>query len=109
MGSEIACLYVASSCTLLLVSVTDMIFSILVTSSLVALLASAGSFGSSPDSADTDGVVSASPATTFWGRPRGLGSPVGVFRLVPTDDEGRQLRSIGCLTRSFAPCSDLST
>lgn len=109
MRSEIASSYVAGSYTLLLVSVTDMIFSTLGTSSSVALLASAGSSGSSPDSAGADGVVGANAATTFRGRPRGLGSPVGVFCLVPTDDEDRRLKSIGCLTRSFLPCSDSST
>ena len=93
IGSVIASSsYVEGSCTLLLVSVADMIFSgrvsllALVVSSISVSAGSLSSLGSADVRSSTGVGADVGVATmTFQGRPRGLGSPIGAFRLRPVD------------------------
>lgn len=107
--------YVAGSCTLLLVSVVDIILSIFTFSTppiIVLLLGSsrppafAGFSGYSPISAGCG--ITAGADAVFWGWPHSFGSPVSAFYLSPAKGV-RQLMLIGYSIRSLAPYLDLLT
>lgn len=105
-------LYIASSRTLLLISVVAITFFVFMLFSLFASVmfgdlpgSLAGIFFVSPISGG--GVVEIfSIAWIFWEQPFGLGSPVATYFLV---DVRRRIRSNGYLDKSSAPCYDLST
>lgn len=108
--SKIASWYIADSCTLLLVSITEMIFSFSTT--IITLLGSlrpptSAGFSSNSLVTTVGGKVLGATRASFCERLLNFGSLVGVFRLSQTEVSS-QLMSIKCLMRSFAPCSNSS-